>query len=844
MSPQTMLYLTPLIITALLSGYIAWYSWRHQHTIGARSLFLLMLAIFQWGVTYSLQLISTDPAINLFWQKVTFLAVVTVPVMWLIFTLEYSGRKDWMSRPRIPLLFVIPFITMIVIWTNEAHHLFWTNREFLRMGELLLSRTGNGAWFWVHAIYSYILILSGTFLIVRSLLRWPAQYRRQIPWILLAVAAPWLSNVVTVFELLPIPIDLTPFAFTLTGTGMALALFRHRLLDLAPIARDVVIEGMNEGMIVLDATNQIVDINQTAQTILNLSGEQEPIGKRVSEVFTTRPDLIERYQNVANAQDEISFGEGDARRWYELILSPLKDRQKNLIGRVILIRDITVRKRSEEQLRQLSRAVESSPTSIVITDAAGKIQYVNPKFTEVTGYTREEALGENTNILKTDLTPTYTHPQLWSTITSGREWHGEFCNRKKNGELYWEFASISPIEDADGKITHFVAVKEDITERKRTQALLQESELRFRQLVENASDLIYKTDERGYIIYANEPVLRILGYSSEAEVLGKHYLELTAPDYRKTLKHTYTRQYISRTKSTYHEFPTMAADGREVWLGQNVQLIMDGDQLIGFQAIARDITAIRQAQEALHIAYDQALEASRAKSQLLAKVSHELRTPLGGILGYAELLQTGMFGPLAESQNKPVNEILQSANYLNEMVKELLDEAQIQANTSILKCRMFSPATLLQGAAAAMEILAQRKGLEFSTCIDPSLPQELYGDEHRLQQILINLTGNAIKFTKEGRVCISLLRSDPDHWTIHVKDTGIGIPKEAQSSIFEPFHQADNAITRDNPGIGLGLSITKQLVELMGGRIKLESEVGAGSTFEILLPIVKQPIPN
>jgi PAS domain S-box-containing protein len=431
---------------------------------------------------------------------------------------------------------------------------------------------------------------------------------------------------------------------------------------------------------------------------------------------------------------------------------------------------------------------------------------------------------------------------MWATLSSGREWRGEFCNRKKNGELYWELASISPIQDAEGNITHYVAVKEDITERKRTESLLQESETRYRLFVENASDLIYRTDVNGLITYANQPVLHVLGYASEEEVLGKHYLELTSPELRHKVQRAYMRQYIRRTKNTYHEFPTLSADGREVWLGQNVQLIMESDKVLGFQAIARDITAIKQAQEALRIAYDQALEASRAKSQLLAKVSHELRTPLGGILGYAELLQDGTFGPLQETQKKAADEILQSAHYLALMVNELLDEAQIQAHTATLQEDWFSPATLLEQAISGMGMLAQKKGLEFTTSIDSRLPRELYGDDRRLRQILINLIGNAIKFTKEGRVGVRLQCPDSGHWVIQVTDTGIGIPEEAHSSIFEPFKQANNAITRENRGIGLGLSITKQLVELMGGRILVESQVGAGSTFTVLLPIVKQPV--
>ena len=412
MSLQSILYLALLFIAAFTSGGLSLYTRRQQGTLGARSFSLLTLAIFQWAVCYILQLTSPNMPTKIFWEKITFIAVVTVPVMWFIFALEYSDRKDWISRPRIPLLFIVPLITLLVVWTNELHHLFWTRQEIFSVDNLLMETSDNGLWFWFHAAYSYILILAGTILIVRTLLRWPAQYRRQLPWVFLAVAAPWLANVITVFKLFPIMIDLTPFAFTITGVGLAYALFHQQLLDLAPFARDVVIEEMKEGMIVLDASNRIVDINLAAQSILNLSGQPEPIGKQLAEIFVSQPELIERYRNVAETRDEIKLGEAEAQRCYELTLSPLRDAKKNLIGRLIIARDITDRKRAEEQLRQLSRAVEANPTSIVITDIQGKILYVNPKFTEVTGYSlggnpgKESKYSENRPDSGRDTSPT------------------------------------------------------------------------------------------------------------------------------------------------------------------------------------------------------------------------------------------------------------------------------------------------------------------------------------------------------------------------------------------------------------------------------------------------------
>jgi PAS domain S-box-containing protein len=533
---------------------------------------------------------------------------------------------------------------------------------------------------------------------------------------LLAILTPLIANVITIFQIFPILIDLTPFAFTVTGIGIAVALFRHRFLDIAPIARDLIINGMKDGMIVTDANRCIVDINPAAQKMIGLSGEVQLIGKQLEDVLSQWPELVERYRDILEAEDEISVGEGENLRWYELHLSALLDENKSLVGRVITIHNITDRKVAE--------------------------------------------------------------------------------------------------------------------------LLLQDSEARFRQIVENASDLIYRTDMDGRFTYANPSALYAMGYKTEQELLGKYYLDMTTPESRHKLKRIYQRQLLSRTKNTYHEFLSVGPDGREVWIGQNVQLIFEGDQAIGFQALARDITAIKKAQEALRIARDQALEASRAKTQLLSKVSHELRTPLGGILGYAELLQGNTFGDLNERQHKAVSEIVDSGEYLTNMVNELLDEAQLRSNTSTLVEKMFSPFKLIQGAISGMDILAQKKGLSFSVEMDPNLPDKLYGDDRRIRQIVINLIGNSIKFTKAGSVRLNVSVQGENYWEIEVADTGIGIPKEEQAAIFEPFRQVNPAVTRDNRGVGLGLSITKQLVELMHGRIVVESEPGKGSTFIVLLPII------
>ncbi|HSK88681.1 MAG TPA: ATP-binding protein, partial [Anaerolineales bacterium] len=260
---------------------------------------------------------------------------------------------------------------------------------------------------------------------------------------------------------------------------------------------------------------------------------------------------------------------------------------------------------------------------------------------------------------------------------------------------------------------------------------------------------------------------------------------------------------------------------------------------VGFQAVARDITTIKRAQEALSLARDQAQEASHFKGDLLARVSHELRTPLAGVMGYAELLRDQAFGPLSKDQMQAVETIAESSEYLSTVISDLMDQAQIEAKKLVLHFGECSPSELLQHLEEMMAVLAQKRGLTLRMILEPDVPARVESDNQRLRQILINLVANAIKFTKQGEVCVRIFRPDQTHWAMQVSDTGIGVPEEAQATIFEPFQKVKSVLTRDNRGIGLGLSITKQLIDLLDGQIVLTSQAGKGSTFLVTLPIHK-----
>lgn len=231
-------------------------------------------------------------------------------------------------------------------------------------------------------------------------------------------------------------------------------------------------------------------------------------------------------------------------------------------------------------------------------------------------------------------------------------------------------------------------------------------------------------------------------------------------------------------------------------------------------------------------------EVDRMKTSLVSMVSHDLRTPLSAIMGYAEMLQESIYGPLSEKQYSTIERIVANGKRLMSLVNDLLDQAQIEAGKLALRVTTFSPVQLVEGVQSGMSVLAQSKGLELVVHIAPDVPAKLQGDPQRLHQILVNLLSNSLKFTEEGRVELRLYRPDSTHWAMEVSDTGPGIPPNKLDSVYERFYQLDDLETRRYTGVGLGLSIVKQLVTLMNGEVTVKSVLGKGTTFTVLLPLV------
>ncbi len=524
--------------------------------------------------------------------------------------------------------------------------------------------------------------------------------------------------------------------------------------------------------------------------------------------------------------------------WEFATMSPVKDEQGHITHYLAIKEDITRQMEAEQTIRKLSRAVEQSGSSIVITDLEGTIEYVNPAFTRVTGYTPEEAIGQNPRVLKSDKQPPELYTELWQTITRGDVWQGELINKKKNGEHYWELATISPVKNEDGVTTHYLAIKDDITLRKQVEAALEQREEDLRTLMEQTPVGIMTLDKNGVITSANPQCLQLLGSPSIFSTVGLNILDL--PDIASTqldegFKHVLETKQPVDGASWY-----TSLWGKTLFLHSRLAPHFDSQgNLIGVIQILEDLTHRKQAEEALAEAHKQAQEASQLKTQLLANVSHDMRTPLGSILGYTEMLQAGIYGDLSQEQMKATTNIIDSGSQMLLFINDLINQAQLDSGKVVLNMQPFAPASLLDTIYATVGALAQAKSLQLISEVAPDLPAMLVGDSYWLRQILTNLVSNAVKFTEAGYVKTRLYRVNEAHWAMEVSDTGQGIAENDQLYIFDAFRQVDGAATKKQGiGSGLGLSIVNQLTAMMDGRIALTSEEGKGSAFTILLPIV------
>jgi PAS domain S-box-containing protein len=531
-----------------------------------------------------------------------------------------------------------------------------------------------------------------------------------------------------------------------------------------------------------------------------------------------------------------------------------------------IARDITERRRVEAARKESEARYRSLVNNVSLgilrstMGPPGRIIETNPALEKITGYSRDELLAMNMEDL-------YAHPEerqafMQKLASAKRTVTRELRWKRKDGGRIVVLDTVIAVRDSSGQILHFDAIIEDITERRRAEEALRESEERYRTLVENATDAIYMVDAHENILSVNQTTARFLGKRPE-KLIGKKVSDIFPPEI--AARFTEEFRLTFRTGQSIMACDRLDAGWTELWVSTSLNPIRNSSgEVVAIMGVTRDITEQKRLERELQETNEQldaqneelqvqseelmaqqqelmestqeAARANQLKSEFLANMSHELRTPLNAIIGFSQLLRDETPGKLNQEQKQCLDDVLESSQHLLNLINEVLDLSKIESGRAELKLENVDLKELITPLTRVMRPILGQKKQELEVEIEAGLPQ-IRVDKTKMGQVLRNLLANSSKFTPEGgKLWITAARAD-DWLHLSVIDNGAGIKKEDLERIFEPFCQLDYTPGNGKGGTGLGLAVVKEIVERHGGQIRVESEYGRGSRFTISLPL-------
>jgi PAS domain S-box-containing protein len=560
-------------------------------------------------------------------------------------------------------------------------------------------------------------------------------------------------------------------------------------------------------------------------------------------------------------------------KWVSAVKVPLKDDEGNITGLLGVSTDITEIKETEENLRHerdfIDRIMDTSTSAIVTMDIEGRIIFANKQTEELARTTREELYKKSYNSPEWGSVDQDGHPIpdeemiFAKAVKTRKPVLNQFRTiERADGTTIMTSINAAPMFDANGDIEGVVSIYTDITESVEATQSLQESERRFREMLENLQLISLMLDGQGHLTFCNDYLLELTGWTRE-EIIGKDWVQTFVPECdRSSIAEwrLFEGDDPDETESfeTHHTNDIRTKNGDTRTIQWNNTILRDSEgALSGYASIGRDITERIRAERALvtehrnleqHVrerttelqtANAQLARANRMKDEFLASMSHELRTPLTAILGISEALQEQVFGSLNEKQDRFLKRIHESGQHLLSLINDILDLSKIEAGRVVLD---YSDAGVKELCESSLRFIHETASIK-SITVEIDLPEEhvtLWVDERRFKQVLVNLLSNAVKFTPENGAVGLDVHTDANDGVISfsVWDSGIGIAQESMVDLFQPFVQLDSSLSRQYPGTGLGLALVKRLTDLHGGGITVESVVGEGSRFTVSLPWV------
>lgn len=877
-------FISLLLIAALIETAVALYAWRQRLTAGASQLVMLMAASIVWTLAYGLALVSTSLSTKLLWLGVAHLGIALLPVLYLRFVIAYTRRAAWLWRWRGAPWFVIPIVTIALNWTNSAHGLYYQNVTVLQEGPFALLSVTRGPWLWVFVAYGYALLTTGILIFWRASRGESPLHRGRAAVMSVSALVPWIANVLQLFALHPlVPLDITPIALAFSGLAILWSMFHYRLFTLAPIACEYVVELMSDAVIMLNARNRIIDMNPAAQRLFALDGSSL-FGEPVETVLTACPALMQACREPGEQVLEVEW----LHQTFEVKVSPLIGQESSINGRLLIWRDITRRKRNQAFLRnrlhfiQLIQQAANDFVRCEVAQIDEQITSVLEKVVNFTGVERSYIF----LIAPAGDQATKTHEWVCPDVTpysrSRRQINlslvAPFIERMQRGEIVAlqrrDVPETSEYETVRQELDHigiktavgiplfigaqfigwigFDAVTREYDpsnavieafqltgqliasaiHRQRTETALYQRERLFRSLFNNMFEGValhrLVSDEQGrainYEIFdVNHQYERILNLRRE-EVIHRLATEVYG---------TPEPPYLA-------EFSAVVATGQpaqfEVYFEPMQRHFFISVSPLGsdqFATIFFDITARKQEEAERERLQTQLMHAQRLEAigRLASGVAHDFNNVLTVISGSADLALAAT--PLDSPAYPDIQAIQQSARRAANLVRQLLAFARRQpGHPQVVDANAIIESMvplILRLIGEDITLIWAQAAYRCPILIDP----------HQFEQVMMNLIVNARDAMLDGgvlTVTTSLMETtetrSASHVCIAVQDTGIGIPDDVKEHIFEPYFTTK----APGQGTGLGLATCLGIVQQHGGFIRFESEPGQGARFEVCLP--------
>ncbi|MCX6222983.1 MAG: ATP-binding protein [Bacteroidia bacterium] len=881
--PESSYYLNPFALISLSSFLImtilAFMLWYKYYSLQTKFVVLLFVSNAIYSFFYSFEIsFRTLQEISLFYHFEYF-GIPFLSTFYLMFALCFSGRNKWLTLRNMSILFAIPIITMVFVFTNKYHHLFYKREAINFDGPFPAFSFSPAIWYYIHQVYTVFTMLLALFILGKMLKNAAPVYRRQVIFLLLATIFPFVGYIAYQMHLIPFGIDPVSFTFTLTGIVVYYALVHLKLFELVPIARTRLFEKIQDRVLVFDRHNRLIDFNLAASQQFSLTNSE--LGKEIPELLGRWPELMQFIQNNQSGKLELHHFEGGISYFYDIQIIELENSNKVEHGKLVVIKNVSDLINTERERNfaasKLNAIIQSMPDIMLVINSKGIFTDFFSSNNDRLFLTREEVVGASIQHLFNPDEAVELCKLLDNCLNTSElithQFEMNFLENIKHYEVRLSRLDKSHVLAIIRDVSESLEMKHDLLYQSGFQKILMKLASRFIYIAESETDGVINDSLRQIGEYTGVDRAYIFRYNFDEETMSNSHewcsqnvepLIQNRSDISTSLVSDWVEKHTNGEPAAIKNITRLGSENKvHLFINSSdvksiitIPMISQKNCLgfVGFDTISAnrkwsdsDISSLKiftgmlaNLQEKITIeqslveARIKAEASNRLKTAFMNNISHEIRTPLNGIIGFGEIIANEQLS--LEEKNRFLTVVQESSERLISTIDDYLDISLIVTGNQEINPKHFILSKKIEEIIFEFEVPCKAKNLSIIAEIPAHLIQTtIYSDPELIHKILNHLVGNALKFTERGSIVIGL-RMEVGYLTIYVKDTGIGIAENVQESIFDSFMQEDFSSTRLYEGSGLGLSIVKGIVTLLGGKIKLSSSKGMGSIFHISLP--------